>query len=346
MSVYKRSGSPYYQTEFVLSDGTRIRRSTRKKTHREALAEQKRIRQEEEERLARKPIGGFLTLSQGFGQYWEEKADEFAQTWAKEVARYAKQIIEAVGGDTLLADISDSHVNQFVQARRRSGGGHYAINRAIAVWQTMHNRAAKVWKQPVQMINWTQFKGKEKKRTEALSIEQVEYLLPFLTERVALATEWTLYTGCRWSETYNLTHDDVDLSQFHAIVTAKGGKRHTVWLSDQAIDVVQRAPIKGRYVFDRTNWRREWERGLRKAGLDGFTWHGLRHTHATWLRQAGVPVEVVQQSLGHEQIATTMRYAHVDGREVRDALQRLPTIGSEKSNIVRLIPAKSRGQNG
>jgi len=346
MSVYKRSGSPYYQTEFRLRDGTRIRRSTGEKTRRRALAVEERIRREEEDRLAKMPPIGFYTLSQGFGQYWEEKSDSFAPSWAQAVARYANQIIEITGGDVLLADVSDAHVNHFVQSRKRQGTGVYAINRGLSVWRAMHNRAFKVWKQPVQQIDWSSFRGGEQKRVDALTIEQFAHLCQFLTERVALAAEWSVYTGCRWAETYNLTHEAVDLPQRRTLVVAKGGKRHVIWLSDQAIDVLRRAPVKGRYVFDKTNWRREWERGLRKAGLEGFVWHSLRHTHATWLRQAGVPLEVVQRSLGHEDIQTTMRYAHVNDTEVQEALQKLPTVSTHSTKVVNINALRNKTNMG
>lgn len=41
--------------------------------------------------------------------------------------------------------------------------------------------------------------------------------------------------------------------------------------------------------------------------------HDLRHTCASWMIQAGVPLPVIQQHLGHESITTTVdRYGHLD----------------------------------
>ncbi|WP_165443557.1 site-specific integrase [Olsenella sp. Marseille-P4559] len=53
----------------------------------------------------------------------------------------------------------------------------------------------------------------------------------------------------------------------------------------------------------------------------GFTFHDLRHTHATWLLMSGVAVQEVSQRLGHGDAATTLRiYAHVlPGSDARAA---------------------------
>jgi integrase len=46
--------------------------------------------------------------------------------------------------------------------------------------------------------------------------------------------------------------------------------------------------------------------------------HDLRHTNASWLIQAGVPLTVVQRHLGHESIQTTSdRYGHLDRKASR-----------------------------
>lgn len=56
------------------------------------------------------------------------------------------------------------------------------------------------------------------------------------------------------------------------------------------------------------------EKGLTKRPRP----HDLRHTNASWLIQAGVPLPVIQRHLGHESIQTTVdRYGHLDRRTSR-----------------------------
>jgi integrase len=65
----------------------------------------------------------------------------------------------------------------------------------------------------------------------------------------------------------------------------------------------------------------EWQRdGARMAGLPPIRLHDVRHTYATVALQAGVPVKVVSERLGHASIAVTLRiYAHVLPGMDRDA---------------------------
>jgi integrase len=121
-----------------------------------------------------------------------------------------------------------------------------------------------------------------------------------------------------------------------------GGKTHTVWLSEQAMDVLSRCEHQSRYVFSKRNKRRAFDQGMKKAGISDFCWHDLRHTHATWLRQAGAALEVVQRSLGHADITTTQRYAHVADSELQEALRSVPSIGTSTAKIVRIKPLKNK----
>jgi integrase len=49
---------------------------------------------------------------------------------------------------------------------------------------------------------------------------------------------------------------------------------------------------------------------LRAAGVDGVTFHGLRHAHASWLLAGGADLQVVKERLGHAKISTTEGYLH------------------------------------
>jgi integrase len=59
---------------------------------------------------------------------------------------------------------------------------------------------------------------------------------------------------------------------------------------------------------------------IKRAGVTPITLHGLRDTHASLCAQAGVPIEVVSQRLGHASIGITVeRYLHVYGDRDADA---------------------------
>jgi len=68
------------------------------------------------------------------------------------------------------------------------------------------------------------------------------------------------------------------------------------------------------------SWRTAWKAALRRAGIKDFRWHDLRHTAASWWIDAGVPLDVVKELLGHASIVTTGRYAHRAGDARRRAV--------------------------
>lgn len=67
----------------------------------------------------------------------------------------------------------------------------------------------------------------------------------------------------------------------------------------------------------------EWHDALTAAGLPSVMLHAARHTTATLLREAGVPVDVIQSILGHSSAVTTQGYLHEDLTLAREALGRL-----------------------
>lgn len=63
----------------------------------------------------------------------------------------------------------------------------------------------------------------------------------------------------------------------------------------------------------------KWDAMVSQLGLPNLTRHGLRHTGATWLADAGIPLHVLQGILGHKSLETTRGYLHSDTRHLADA---------------------------
>ena len=58
-------------------------------------------------------------------------------------------------------------------------------------------------------------------------------------------------------------------------------------------------------------FRKEWIKALRRAEIDDFRFHDLRHTCASYLAQNGASLLEIADVLGHKQIQMTKRYAHL-----------------------------------
>lgn len=68
---------------------------------------------------------------------------------------------------------------------------------------------------------------------------------------------------------------------------------------------------------DATNW----DQVVGDLGLPDLTRHGLRHTGATWMADAGIPLHVLQDILGHASVETTRGYLHPDDRHLASAAE-------------------------
>jgi integrase len=89
------------------------------------------------------------------------------------------------------------------------------------------------------------------------------------------------------------------------------------------------------------SWRTAWKSARKRAGLPSIRWHDLRHTAASWMVQEGVPLDVVQEILGHEDIATTKRYAHRDVSAKRAAVDAL---ASRLGHVPEATPIQVAGR--
>jgi len=153
-----------------------------------------------------------------------------------------------------------------------------------------------------------------------------------------------LDTGARYSEITNLEwkHVSIDDRTIN-LWRPKVQNESVLFMTDRVYDVLNRRHA-GRnqrpHVFQNKNGDRRGYAGqsirkaLKRAGLVGFTIHTLRHTHATRLVQNGVSIYEVKEVLGHTDIKTTMRYAHLESQHVhskaRDVINRLNTAAIKK----------------
>lgn len=64
-----------------------------------------------------------------------------------------------------------------------------------------------------------------------------------------------------------------------------------------------------------------WDDLVKGLDMPDLTRHGLRHTGATWMADAGIPLHVLQEILGHQSIETTKGYLHPDHRHLTAAAQ-------------------------
>lgn len=137
-----------------------------------------------------------------------------------------------------------------------------------------------------------------------------------------------LQTGARKSELLNARWKDIDLEEGNWYVPrSKGGKPLCKPLNPAALHTLRCLPSRGRspYLFPSdkhegsplTMFYRSWDSARKAAGLEGFRAHDLRHTFASTLVRQGHSLYEVKELLGHANITTTQRYAHLDPGQLR-----------------------------
>lgn len=145
-----------------------------------------------------------------------------------------------------------------------------------------------------------------------------------------------LDTGARYSEIANIEWSKIDLRdrEIH-LWRPKVQNEAVLYMTDRVYEILARRnkARQGLWVFEnkkggaRGYASQAIRKAIRKAGLGGCRIHTLRHTHASRLIQNGMSVYEVREILGHTDIKTTMRYAHLETRQVsskaRDVINRL-----------------------
>jgi integrase len=176
---------------------------------------------------------------------------------------------------------------------------------------------------------------------------------PWLQEIIVFA----LHTGMRQSEILNLQWPLVDLARRTlTILEQKNGARDTLPVNATAVAVLQaRAAVRASstaYVFvnaaghrrDAHNLLRSFYPAMRKAGIERFRFHDLRHTFATRLIQAGVDVYTVQKLGRWKTISMVLRYAHHQPESLRGGAEVLDHLRRDSStNLAQVVGSTSGG---
>lgn len=146
----------------------------------------------------------------------------------------------------------------------------------------------------------------------------LQYIIPML-----------ILTGARKREVLDAQWDDFDFEHRRwRIPITKSGKPRHVPLSDGVLRLLAQIPRKDGcpYVFANPNSGKpfvsvfnSWNTARKMAGLRDVRIHDLRHSFASFLVNAGRSLYEVQRILGHTQIKTTQRYAHLSQDTLIDA---------------------------
>lgn len=149
---------------------------------------------------------------------------------------------------------------------------------------------------------------------------------------------FAINTGMRRGEIFNLTWFDADLNRNVLNVRqTKTGKDRVIPMNDKVRLMLEDMPKTNEFVFTspRTagkliDVKKGFRKALENAKIFNLHFHDLRHTFATRLADAGVPLSVIAELLGHSDIRMTKRYSHATDKAKREAVQKLTEIETDK----------------
>ena len=299
-----------------------------------------------------KTLYGRLKADVREGRYFPEKYDASkALTLQAWITRYLEGITsrglrnmhqygrfwKKLLGRKLLTDISADELRHIqAKMKAKANRGPHTINRYFAALRHILNLAiaeSYLVTNPVKGVRFfPEPTGRLKFLTETEIARLREYLLPEHWAVVAFSLE----TGLRLSEQFNARWDCLNTEQgILTIPLSKSGKTRHVILSESAIAIVAglsswaHSPflfpspsVPGQPMQGRNCVVKIFEPALKQAGIEGATWHTLRHTFASRAVMAGVDIRSVQELMGHSTITMTMRYAHLSPAHLRTAVNK------------------------
>lgn len=168
-------------------------------------------------------------------------------------------------------------------------------------------------------------------REERYSHEEIRILVSHCEREFADIVRFFLFTGLRRDEFIHLERRDIDFENNLIMVTGKGDRRAAIPMIAQARAILEGMKVRNlRYVFTKPDGEPLTRRYLQyhmarakaRAGIDKpGSLHILRHTAASWMIAAGVPLIYVQRIMRHTNAQTTAMYIHEDGETVRAAME-------------------------
>lgn len=296
--IYRRPDSRFWWIATTLPDGSRIRESARTENLEEAQAYFAKLKHEA---YASAYLGVKPKRS------WQEAVVRFLAVKAtlRDVKQYRGNCrrLDAYLGSKQLQEITGDTVWQIIEGELAKGKKAATVNRHLALLRAILRMARDEW-QWLDNIPKVRLLPGEVERDRWLTREEADRLLQACAPHLASLVRFALATGCRAREITGLEWSRVDLARGTAWLNhTKNGTPRGVPLNKDAIAVLESERGKHeQYCFTYRGQPIRWEitntgwhKALKRAGLHDIRFHDLRHTWASWHRQAGTSCDELKE---------------------------------------------------
>jgi integrase len=275
------------------------------------------------------------------------------RSWGTDVSLLKNHVL-AVIGEIRLDLIRPVDIRLLVDGLIRKGHAPSTRNRVLILVRFIINCAMR-WKvvhlpeNPCSGIETLRENNRverylSREEAQRLQLALQDSLNPMLVPFVQLL----LLTGCRRGEALNAKKQDFDLANvLWLLPLPKGGEARYVPLTQGAIHVVRHAlalnekagplALSSEYLFANpktgqpmSSIHHLWNKARVQAGLKEVRMHDLRHSFASAMVNMGMTLYDVKEMLGHANIKTTERYAHLSRERLRTAAASVETFYGEQ----------------
>ena len=318
------------------------------------IAEQRAIKKQDDQEKAKKVITDQvrnITFSVIFTKHYYPEVQHNRKNWRsiKREEALFRLWIEPTIGASPLREVMPLHLEKIKKDMLDAGRSPGSIQYALAVVRQVFNYAIQNrlfdGRNPADKTGGVKRLKVDNRRTRFLTKEEADSLLAELRKRSADVHDmalFSLHTGARAGEVFNLRWADVDFSQDLLIFKdTKSGKNRPAFFteevkamltgrqSDNTQGEVLVFPGKGGIKI--TQISDSFDRAVNKLKLNEgvtdrlmkVTFHTLRHTFASWLAMDGVNPFHLKELMGHSDLKLTERYSHLSNDALREAAMRV-----------------------
>ena len=272
-----------------------------------------------------------LSIEEALDAFMESKRDVY-----RDVAKYQSVLrsLKAGFAGKTLRSITVEDVRKFA-ALRRATCAPATVNRGLAVLKTVYNQAIADGRAEINPVKSVKLFQENNQRVRFLTADEEQKLHEVLPFDYWALVVVALHSGMRQSEQFDLCWTDVNFETgVITIPRSKNGSSRTIVMNDTLRDTLRALPSwnRGELVFPNSRDTRlnasnflnkAWIPALKRAGVENFRWHDLRHTFASRLVMAGVDLRTVQELMGHKTMNMTLRYAHLSPEHNLAAVKKL-----------------------
>ncbi|WP_323581578.1 site-specific integrase [Actimicrobium sp. CCC2.4] len=326
IGIYRRNDSRHFWISVTLPNGKRVRKSAGTES-----------REEAEAYLAKLTLDAYREAHFGIRpeRSWRDAVVRYLELKAslrsfRDVQRICRGLDPYVGRLTL-NQITGDVVWSIAQGELKRGNKPATVNRYLALVRNLLHMARDEW-QWIDTFPKIRMLAGEVERDRWLTRSEADRLIAACPVHLAALVRFALATGLRAREITGLEWSRVDLERQTAWLNrTKNGTPRGVPLNEDAVTVLQeqlgRHPqacftYKGNPIrWDVTNTA--WHNAIRKAELSDFRFHDLRHTWASWHRQAGTSCDELKDLGGWKSRVMVDRYAKYATAHLQVAASRI-----------------------